>query len=237
MVSVIGHADLLVEKIDTTPGKSVSLPFFYALIDSDRPYERAMRKLRELPGVALVSQVSSKELEKSLKQTIESAGLEMAELVRGPQVAGIKVVFSKGLAAEGQNLIRDYLSRLIGESHVTLGAVSTPDANLFKTTSSLGKYRAYFPWVALSILSFVWIWTLSVLFKEWKARAYIIENFQRRSNVLPKMIFSITVPTIIFFLVANLWIAPLEILVVAPLAIFGLVLSLSIWRGGQWEVA
>lgn len=237
MVSVIGHADLLVKKIDTTPGKSISLPFFYALIDADRPYERAMRKLRELPGVTLVGQVSAKELEKSLKQTIESAGLELTELVRGPQVAGIKVVFNKDLAAEGQNLIRDYLTRLIGENHVTLGAVSTPDPNLFKTSSSLGKYRQYLPWGALIILSLIWIWTLSVLFKEWKARAYIIENFQRRSNVLPKMIFSITLPAVIFSLMANLWIAPLEILVLAPLAIFGLVLSLSIWRGGRWEVA
>lgn len=237
MVASLGHADKIGKMIDVAPTKTISLPFFYALIDSDRPYERAMRKLRELPGVSLVSEVPAKELEKSLKETLKSAGLELGDLLKGPSVAGVKVVFNKNLAAEGQNLIRDYLTRLIGESYVTLGPVSTPDAGLFSATSGLEKYKIYFPWMTLALSSLVWIWALSLLLKDWKGRAYILEHYQRRSGVLAKMIVSVTAPLILFAFLINIWFAPLEMMALASLAIFGLVLSLSLWRGGQWEVA
>ncbi len=237
MVGSLGHSKKIEKLLAANNDKVSSLPFFYALIDSDRPYERAMRKLRELPGVSFVSSVASAELEKSLKTTIEQAGLDFKSILGGPSVTGMKVVFDSGLAANGQKLVRDYLTRLIGEDYITLGAVSVPDAENFKSDGVIGEFSSYAPWIIFALASVVWFWAFTHLLRDWKERSYLIERFQRRKNVLLKMISSTSIPLFIMAFTLNAWLAPVELMALMSLAILGLSLSLSIWRGGQWEAS
>lgn len=237
MVGSLGHSKKIEKVFLTQDDQVASLPFFYALIDLDRPYERAMRKLRELPGVSLVSSVASAELEKSLKSTLEQAGLDLKNLLGGPSVTGMKVVFDSGLAANGQKLVRDYLTRLVGEDYITLGAVSVPDAQNFKSEGMITKLTKFAPWIFFGLAALVWFWALTYLLREWRERAYLIERFQRRKNVLLKMISSTSIPLFIVAFALNTWAAPVELVALFSLAILGLSLSLSIWRGGQWEAS
>lgn len=237
MVGSLGHSKKI-EKAFAAKDETVSsLPFFYALIDSDRPYERAMRKLRELPGVSVVTSVASAELEKSLKMTIEQAGLDLKSLLGGPSVTGMKVVFDSGLADNGQKLVRDYLVRLIGEDYITLGAVSIPDADGFKSRGMIANFTSYAPWILFILSSAIWFWAFTFLLKEWKERAYLTERFQRRENVLLKMITSSAGLVFVIAFVLNAWFAPVELMALFSLGVLGLSLSLSLWRGGQWEAS
>ena len=237
MVGSLGHGPQIQKLVATSSDKVSSMPFFYALIDSDRPFERAVRKLRELPGVSIVSTVASSELEKSLKSTMQAAGLDLKSLVSGPAVSGVKVIFDKGLAHQGQELIRDYLVRLIGEDYITLGAVSVPDSKNFNTQSSFAALKTYLPWIAFMASSLIWFWAFTHLLTQWKERAYVIERFQRRKNVLLKMICSSAIPTFILAFTFNAWLAPVQLMALVTLAVLGLSLSLSLWRGGQWEAS
>ncbi len=237
MIGSLGHSKKIEQFFSAKGDKVNSLPFFYALIDSDRPFERAMRKLRELPGVSVVSSVASTELEKSLKSTIEQAGLDMKTLLGGPSVTGLKVVFDSGLAEGGQKLVRDYLVRLVGDDYITLGAVSVPDAENFKSQGVVTKITTYSPWILFSVATLVWFWAFTFLLGHWRERAYLIERFQRRKNVLIKMISSSSLALFLAAFLLNAWFAPVQLMALMSLAVLGASLSLSLWRGGQWEAS
>jgi hypothetical protein len=182
-------------------------PSFHALISGDENYQRISRKLLELPGVQKVSHMSKVEIQSQVKSVLKNVDFEMKVEEMNLNYVGLRVTLDRGLQTRSQNLIRDYLVRLVGAEKLTLGAIKvTPKSEIIKN-QIFSQFREW--GVTIVSSSFVVIWAL-VAFGfsvQVKRSSYLIEQFQRRSKV------------------------GLKVMLIATMSIFGLAFALTISIG------
>ena len=164
---------------------------FHALISGDQNYQRISRKILELPGVQKVSHSSKAEIQSQVRQVLKNVNFEMKVNEMDLDYVGLKITLDRGLQTRSQNLIRDYLVRLVGAEKVTLGAMKKVSKAEVIKNQIFNQFREW--GVTIVSSSFIIIWALiSFGFSvQVKKSAYLIEQFQRRTKVgLKVMLFS-----------------------------------------------
>lgn len=159
--------------------------YFYALISHKKNANDISRKLQDLPGIELVKNVSQNVIQQELVRVLKHSNLsEYVEDSLGQlDYNGLKIIFSSNIKEQSQNLIRDYLFRLVGKKDLTLGPVQK------KPTSILKKQRPFMFFKKYGVLFLmgvgVLIWTLLGISYAgaFYDNTYVIESFQRRSGV------------------------------------------------------
>ncbi len=159
--------------------------YFYALVSSKKNMGRLQRKLRILPGVKKVQLLDSKVVQDKASLLLKSYPMEIKEEIFNLSYFGLKVVFDERAQKRAQQLIRDYLVRLVGEDDIILGAVKRFDPQrkakkILKWIDISGSY------LILSTLFFVWLLSGVWISRPIKRVAYLMEQFQRRSNIALK---------------------------------------------------
>jgi hypothetical protein len=180
------------QHIDTKVFSQISMTgqesFFYALLDDKENQARIARKLRALPGVKKVTILTSNSINSKASEVIKNVGLGISAELMNLDYSGLKIVFMQKISIRSINLIRDYLNRLVGEKHITMGGVKEPRKNQAKLSGILSFVKS---WGALfSLIAFFFLWLISYMqFGESLSKnAYLIENFQRRNQVAVKML-------------------------------------------------
>ncbi len=158
-------------------------PYFHALISGAENHKRISRKLTELPGVSRVELLGESDIQSQVTKVLSNLDLDMKIESMDLDYAGLKVIMDKNLQERSQNLIRDYLVRLVGSSKLTLGAVKAISKAEQIKNQLFSQFKEWGITV-VSLASFI-IWGLIAIVFSTKVQqsSYLIEKFQRRNKV------------------------------------------------------
>ena len=149
--------------------------------------------------------------------------------------AGLKVIYTRELKPRAQELVRDYLTHLVGEGSITLGKIKTIDQLNDKRSQFIGMIKTWGYSLYLFIVFTFWVISLlSVRIKIAEA-SYLLESYQRKKRVALKM--AMNGLTLIFLLSVSVTFILgmpqlLNLLVVLAVFIFGMSLHAKKY---QWE--
>jgi hypothetical protein len=176
--------------------------FFYALIDDKENQARIARKLRALPGVKTVEILTSNSINVKATEVIKNVGLGLSAELMNLDYSGLKIIFMKKISFRSIKLIRDYLNRLVGKKHITMGGIKAPKENQVKLSGILKFIKSWGATGLLVILFFLWTVSYFQFGESLSETAYLIQNFQRRNQVAVKMlIFGMLSFSVLAFLV------------------------------------
>lgn len=157
---------------------------FFALVDSRENNQRIARKLRDLPGVEKVSVLSKSDVSSSLDNLLKTLDVGISKDLLDLSFSGLQIEFQKGLPSRSQNLIRNYLSRLVGTEKLTMGAVNKESIKQKKKRGSIVNFiRIYFGPILTGVMGFSWLVFFLFFRKSILRDAYLAEQYQRRKNV------------------------------------------------------
>lgn len=160
--------------------------YFHALVEGRENHSRIARNLMNLPGVEDVQILSEDLIKDQVKDIIGSISVDIPESLFQLNYAGLKIVFAQGLKENSQNLIRDYLNRLVGNSQITMSAVQAEEETRQKGFWHF-MIEHYGFWILWSLLIFTWLSIVFFFVEGLRRQSYLIEQFQRRRNVGAKI--------------------------------------------------
>jgi len=170
--------------------KTKMVPYFNALISNKVSLESIQRKMIKLPGVFQVNIDDNKSLKEELGHLEKNFGSEIIGELSSLNYNKIKIQLEEGIHNKNQELVREYLARLVGKDSLTMGAVKLPQNIKLKDDDALLVFVKYLD--VYLVLFFMVLAALCVflLVKPLNNQAYIIEKFQRKSRVNMKILFS-----------------------------------------------
>lgn len=165
-------------------------PYFHALISGAENHRRISRKLLDLPGVQRVELLGENEIQSQVKNVLSNLDVDMKIEDIDLNYAGLKVILDRNLQNRSQELIRDYLVRLVGESKLTLGAIKAISRAEKLKNQLFSQFKEW--GITVVSVGFIVIWGLiGIVFSTLvKKSSYIIEQFQRRNKVGLKVMLS-----------------------------------------------
>ena len=209
--------------------------FFYALIASSESYQSVARQMAVLPGVFKVDILSEDQIKEEVKSILGSVQGDLTDSGLDLNYAGLKITYAKDLKTRPKELIRDYLTHLVGEGNITLGAIKAPDQMIDKRTQFIGVIKTWGYSLYLFIVFIFWaISLLSVRVKIAEA-SYILESYQRKQKVGLKV--AVNGLTLFFIISVGATFAlgmpqPINLLVALMIFILGTALHAKKYR---WE--
>lgn len=191
------------QKIKTLTQIKAEHPYFNALIDRSVSIDKIERKMKQLPGVITVLSSGVLKGDEEIKKMSSLFGKEVFPSLKNLNFQKIKVEVSKGLELKNQKLIQEYLARLVGKESVTLGTFKFPSRTrgkifLLEMLNSWGSF------LLLGVLFFFWVVSFAFLVRPVARRSFIIENFQRRKQVGPKILLGAVISIALLVTVLNI---------------------------------
>lgn len=235
LVLVSGGRNYFENNISKIIPEDNSGSFFFALIDGKENINQLTRKLKNLPGIYTVKIFNKNEVKEKAKTLLK--GLEMDDISADMELDyhGLRINYTNKVSPRGQELIREYLNRLVGEKKVFLGPIQNKPQDLTNAAKVMGFVRENSWTVLFSITSFFWLISFFAYKKTPLKTSYLLEQFQRKKNIGPKIMVSgtltIVIPIVLFLLLIdyNSW--PFILFTV----LFLICLNIIFLRKGQWE--
>ena len=190
MIVGIGQQDNWEKIVFNSMPNHAEGPYFHALIPGKENYQRVTRKLRDLPGVSMVKILEKNQIKSQVSNIIGNLGMDVSSELFDLDYAGLKVIFKNGLQSRSQNLIRDYLGRLVGSSKVTLGAIKSQDEAVKNRVQLLQLFKNWGGILLTFVVCSFWLITTVLFTQEIRKTSYIVEQFQRKTNVAFKTFLS-----------------------------------------------
>ncbi len=176
--------------------------YFYALIASSESYQDIARQVSVLPGVHKVEVLSETQIKDEVKTILGALQVNLNESTLDLNYAGLKIIYAKDLKPRAQDLIRDYLTHLVGEGNITLGTIKVNDQTQDKRTQFIAVIKSWGYLLYLLIIFIFWVMSLLSIRAKIAEASYLLENYQRKRKVGVKMasfgltlIFAISVST------------------------------------------
>jgi hypothetical protein len=160
---------------------------FHALISGKENYFRVSRKLEALPGVWGVKVLEKTQIESQVKSILGSLSTGLAASMLDLDYAGVKVIFKRGLQSRSQQLIKDYLQRLVGTSKITLGSTKSDSEMEKSRTAFFDIFKSWGVAIFTIIVAVAWLVSFFLFSNKIKETAYILERFQRKDNIALKI--------------------------------------------------
>lgn len=160
-------------------------PYFNALISGKHNMESIQRKIEQLPGVESI--LIKEALDAKLEMEKIIPGIDVDETLNSQVYQPIKIFLNPAITKNSRQLIREYLTRLMGKESVTFSSVKYPaKVNLkkypyFKIFSDWSG--SYFAFIAFCL----WIVATILVSPYFYQQAFVIEKFQRTKMVALKM--------------------------------------------------
>lgn len=194
------------------------LPYFHALVSGRENHSRISRNLQDLPGVEKVEILAEESIKSQVRDIVGSLSEDITESFLSLDYAGLKVIFTDGLQASSQELIRDYLKRLVGDSKVTLGPVQATKRKKVEKTwiRELIEQNAFE--VVMGMACLFWFILGLDLSGPLSRQAYLVEQFQRRNKVAIKTYLSLFIPLLIIPILGLLFSVPSVMILIVFMA-------------------
>jgi hypothetical protein len=235
MVFSIGQKAFLEEQFVKMIPENKAGSYFYALIASTESYQNVARQMTVLPGVYKVEVLSETQIKDEVRGILSSLQVELTQTTLDLNYAGLKIIYAKDLKPRAQELIRDYLTHLVGEGNITLGNIKVNDQTLDKRNQFIGAIKSWGYSLYLFIVFSFWLISLLSIRVKIAEVSYLLESYQRKKKVGVKMasfgltlIFILSVATTFILGMPQL----LNLLVALVLFIVGILLHSKRY---QWE--
>ncbi len=183
----VGQKAFLEEQFAKMIPENKAGDYFYALVDSSESYQTVARQMQVLPGVYKVETLTEAQIKDEVKNVLGNLQVDVTDTNLDLNYAGLKIIYTKELKPRAQELVRDYLTHLVGEESITLGKIKTNDQLNDKRSGFISMIKS---WGYSLYLAFVFIfWVISLLSVRSKiAKAsYLLESYQRKKRVAFKM--------------------------------------------------
>jgi hypothetical protein len=235
MVFSIGQKTFLEDQFLKMIPENKAGSYFYALIASTESYQNVARQMAVLPGVNKVEVLSEAQIKDEVKGILGSLQVNLNQTTLDLNYAGLKVIYVKDLKPRAQELIRDYLTHLVGEGNITLGSIKLNDQSLDKRNQFIGAIKSWGYSIYLFVVLIFWMISLLSIRAKIAEASYLLESYQRKSKVGVKMasfglslIFVLSVATTFILGMPQL----LNLLVALMIFIVGILLHTKRY---QWE--
>ena len=157
-----------------------------------------------------------------MNKELKSSVLERLKAIK---YSSLTVELSQNLKSKSQKLVKEYLTRLVGESSLTLSSIKYPKQKE-ETVGFKDQLLAYADSIILAVVALMWALLFVSVLKKNASYFYLVEKFQRKSNIkLKAYSFGISLICIMTIL-ANLYVE--ESFSIAPLGISLLLIALSL---------
>jgi len=160
-------------------------PYFNALISGKHDMSFIERKMRQLPGVERVYVKNSIDAKSEMQRIVP--GLDIESTLNAVTYQPLKIFLNADITKSSRQLIREYLTRLMGKESVTFSSVKYPaKVNLKKYP----YFKIFSDWSGtyFALIAFcLWIVTTILMSPYFHQQAYIIEKFQRTRGVALKL--------------------------------------------------
>ncbi|MBC7539196.1 MAG: hypothetical protein H7281_10270 [Bacteriovorax sp.] len=187
MVCSLGQKAFLEEQFLKMIPENKAGSYFYGLIASTESYQNVARQMAVLPGVYKVEVLSEAQIKDEVKGILGSLQVSLNQTTLDLNYAGLKVIYTKDLKPRAQDLIRDYLSHLVGEGNITLGAIKLNDQSLDKRNQFIGAIKTWGYSLYLFIILVFWMISLLSVRVKIAEASYLLESYQRKRKVGVKM--------------------------------------------------
>ncbi len=191
MVASLKIMPLAVEKI--SHGLIGSRPTSYVnLICSDEELAKFLEtRVKALPLIAKVEEYAMAQIQGAVAKTLDDLEIKSADQDSLKKMVGLKISFDQQVSAREFELIKGHLNRLAATKEIIWGP--------FINIPHVQNYSDYLDWAlygtVLIILYLVWIFNFFPIKNLLSQSVYLIERYQRRSQVYPKIMT--------FFIIVN----------------------------------
>jgi hypothetical protein len=231
----LGHS-YFQKMIDVKFSKEIPGSYFFCLIDSSISYEDNIRKIKDLPGIERVTQFSSNQIQAQIKEMLGDINDPTILDKLAVSYVGIRVEFEDKTTENSQNLIREYVRRLIGETNLTIGPTINPFVKDFSSLQYNDLMVKYSLLVAVLISLIIWLLIYSMVVVRIRELAFLVEKFQRKKLVSFKIVSlclviqSLISLPFIYYLIS----APSSIAIMV-IAIIFIILSSFELKASKWK--
>ncbi|MBY0414567.1 MAG: hypothetical protein K2Q18_10390 [Bdellovibrionales bacterium] len=187
LVFSIGQKSYLEEQFTRMIPENKAGDYFYALIASSESYQTVARQMSALPGVYKAEVLSETQIKEEVKNVLGSLQVDMTDSNLDLNYAGLKIIYAKDLKPRAQELVRDYLTHLVGEGNITLGTIKTNDQIADKRAQFISVIKAWGYSLYLFIVFIFWVISLLAVRIKIAEASYLLENYQRKRKVGLKM--------------------------------------------------
>lgn len=205
-----------------------SNPYFNALVKGDVNLSSIVRKLSKLPGIKKIDKVNTQKVESEITKSISGVDESIVKDIFSQKIQAIRIEINKDISKRGHDLIKEYLSRLAGESTVTLSEVKVPSRNYNGKKGIRTFLQKGGDWYLIMLAAFMWSFASYTLILHLRTRSDLIEKFQRKKQVAIKSylcgVSIIVIPSfmVVFYQGKNL---TFEILIVVCIFLLGALLN------------
>jgi hypothetical protein len=187
LVFSIGQKNYLEEQFTKMIPENKAGDYFYALISTSESYQTVARQMSMLPGVHKVDILSEAQIKEEVKNVLGSLQVDLNDSSLDLNYAGLKIIYSKELKTRAKELVRDYLTHLVGEGNITLGAIKANDQISDKRAQFINVIKTWGYSLYLFIIFLFWVISLLSVRVKIAEASYLLENYQRKRKVGLKM--------------------------------------------------
>jgi hypothetical protein len=202
------HNRKTIKKVFSLNGKTTTSPYFNALISNDSNLAGIARKMRKLPGVKNVRIKKALEVSKEIKGLQAELDSDVLKSLSAINYSSVTIELSAAIQTRSQNLIKEYLTRLVGESSITMSNVKKPKVRKLKKNSPEVILHKWGDKYIIALLTILWLASCLSFANYLKNYSFLIEKFQRKKRVDLKIFISGIVFLFLATLGVNLYLAP-----------------------------
>jgi hypothetical protein len=184
------HNRKMIKKVFSLNGKTTTRPYFNALISNDTNLSGIARKMRKLPGVKNVRIKKALEVSKELKGLQAELDSDVLKSLSAINYSSVTIELSTAIQGRSQNLIKEYLTRLVGESSITMSNVKKPKVRKLKKNSPEVILHKWGDKYIIALLTILWLASCLSFANYLKNYSFLIEKFQRKQRVDLKIFVS-----------------------------------------------
>lgn len=202
------HQRKSIKKVFSLNGKTTTRPYFNALISNDSNLSSIARKMRKLPGVKNVRVKKALEVTKELKGLQSDLDSDVLKSLSAINYSSVTIELSTAIQSRSQNLIKEYLSRLVGDSSITISGIKKPKTRTLKKNSPEVILHKWGDKYIVAILTILWLASCLSFANYLKNYSFLIEKFQRKSKVDLKIFTSGIIFLCLVTLGVNIYLNP-----------------------------
>ena len=196
-IFALGKKDYIGHKVMTfISGEKVNA-YFFALISDPNHASLAYERTVQLPGVKSVETIVKDRIVEKTKKIISQLSSGIPHSIFHRNYTGLKVTFKEGVSERSKKLIQNYLEKLVGADHVTMGGIIEENQEREKKIETLSKFKDMVIYIFIGGALCLCLIPFSKMRTCILEEAYLIEKYQRRNNVAIKIYLAGVIPLLL----------------------------------------
>jgi len=209
--------------------------YFYVLMSSSENHEDVVRKLRDLAEIKQIETLNQAVIAKEVKKILSELDVNTLSPMLNLEYVGFKIIFGLKTSIRSQQLVREYVERLVDKKNLILGDIKDNISEKKDQEDFLiQKSHFIYPSILLMVIG-LWLVFFISLKKTLSRIAYLVEQYQRRRQVLLKTLLIGVGSWLVFFILIFSFIPQVNHLNAVGVIILVLFMIVGGFKKNMWE--